>query len=206
MTPSAELPVAPAAERNFEPILGVLCDEFRGSGRVLEIGSGTGQHAAGFAAELDWLRWQPSDVAARLPDINRWVMASGCSNLLTPIELDVSRAPETGQRYDAAFSANTAHIMPQRSVEDMFDLVGAVLVARGRFCLYGPFSEAGRFSTQSNAQFDATLRRSDPDMGIRDLEFIDTSAGRASLLRARTHAMPGNNLLLVFEKAGEEGE
>lgn len=194
------LPSAPAAERNFEPILGVLRREFKSSTRVLEIGAGTGQHAAGFAAELSWLRWLPTDRAENIAGIEAWRAAAGVSNLECPSILDVAAdAPPDGP-FDAAFSANTAHIMDRAAVRSMFETVGAVLVQHGRFCLYGPFREDGRFSTESNERFDASLRRTDASMGIRDLESIDADANGTGLRRIRRFAMPGNNLILVFER------
>lgn len=205
MAEPGALPSAPAAARNFEPILGVLRREFAGCSHVLEIGSGTGQHAAGFARAMPWLRWQPSDLDRQLAGIRQWVDAVGLDNLEAPLSLDVGGADLPVARYDAAFSANTAHIMSEPEVERMFELVGQSLVEGGRFCLYGPFTEDGRFSTESNERFDAGLRASDPSMGIRDLARLDTFAAHAGLERRRRYAMPGNNLLLVFERGGRRG-
>jgi len=205
MAESGALPSAPAAARNFEPILGVLRLEFAGRGHVLEIGSGTGQHAAGFAQAMPWLRWQPSDLDRQLRGIRQWVDAVGLDNLEAPLALDVGGADLPAACYDAAFSANTAHIMSEPEVERMFELVGQSLAEGGRFCLYGPFKEDGRFSTESNERFDAGLRASDPSMGIRELATLDAFAARAGLERQRRYAMPGNNLLLVFERGGRRG-
>lgn len=194
------LPSAPAAERNFEPILGVLRREFTNATRVLEIGAGTGQHAAGFAAEMPWLNWLPTDRAENISGIAEWQRAAGLSNLECPRVLNVARdAPPEGP-FDAAFSANTAHIMDEAAVRKMFEIVGGLLVQHGRFCLYGPFCEDGRFSTASNERFDASLREADPSMGIRHLDTIDENAGGVGLRRIRRFAMPGNNLTLVFEQ------
>ena len=174
--------------------------------RVLEIGAGTGQHAAGFAAELPWLSWLPTDRAENLAGIDAWRIAAGISNLEYPGILDVAEdAPPAGP-FDAAFSANTAHIMDRAAVRRMFETVGAVLGQCGRFCLYGPFREDGRFSTESNARFDASLRRTDPSMGLRDLEAIDADADRSGLRRIRRFAMPGNNLILVFERRARRAD
>lgn len=206
MPASGGLPSAPAAARNFEPILGVLLTEFGRCKRVLEIGSGTGQHAAGFATAMPWLSWQPSDREQQLPDIRRWVDAAGLDNLAEPIVLDVGCAAAVGGGYDAAFSANTAHIMSEPEVERMFGLVGQSLAVGGRFCLYGPFREGGRFSTESNERFDAGLRAGDRAMGIRELERLDEFAARAGMRRQRRYAMPGNNLLLVYERVHVQPE
>ncbi len=200
MSEQGGLPSAPAAERNFLPILGVLKREFRKATRVLEIGAGTGQHAVGFAREMPWLRWLPSDRPGNIAGIEGWRATARAENLEAPATLDVSRdAPPDGP-FDAAFSANTAHIMDQAAVRNMFTVVGSVLESGGLFCLYGPFREQGEFSTESNAQFDASLRRADPSMGLRDLEALDADAASAGLSRIRRFAMPGNNLMLVYER------
>ena len=179
MNDQGGLPSAPAAERNFVPILGVLRREFRNAERVLEIGAGTGQHAVGFATEMPWLRWLPTDRPGNVAGIEAWRATARIGNLEAPAVLDVSRdAPPAGP-FDAAFSANTAHIMDLMAVQNMFALIGRVLERGGRFCLYGPFREHGAFSTDSNANFDASLRQSDPSMGIRDLEALDADAANA---------------------------
>lgn len=202
-TPDSALPSAPAAERNFAPILGVLRQEFEGLEHILEIGSGTGQHAAGFAAAMPWLDWQPTDVAGQLPAITRWVSTAARPNLEPPFELDVDSFRQSGsRRYDGAFSANTAHIMSEDSVARSFRLLGDCLEPGARYCLYGPFRWHDAFSTESNARFDAHLRQSDPAMGIRDIERLDSFAAEADLERIRQYAMPGNNMILVFEKRG----
>ncbi len=197
----AELPSAPAAERNFAPILGVLKSEFASSKSILELGSGTGQHAAGFAREMPWLEWQPSDIASQLPAIQAWVRAAALTNLSSPFALDVDAHTPRDERYDGAFSANTAHIMSEVSVKRAFRLLGQYLVSGARYCLYGPFRERDKFSTESNARFDASLRQRDPAMGIRDMEVLDGFAGEAGLVRIRHYAMPGNNLLVVYQRS-----
>lgn len=197
--PAAGLPSAPSAERNFEPILAALGVEFAGRRSVLEIGSGTGQHAAGFAAAMPWLRWQPSEMPGQTESIRLWKAASGLNNLDDPLEVDVASAAAS-RDYDAGFSANTAHIMSEHHVECLFRLMGEALYPAGVFCLYGPFKEAGGFSTESNRQFDSRLRLGNPEMGIRAIEQVDEFAERAGLSRRRRYAMPGNNLLLVFER------
>lgn len=196
----AELPSAPAAERNFAPILGALKTEFAGSKSILELGSGTGQHAAGFAREMPWLEWQPSDLGSQLAAIDAWVRAAALANLRAPFEFDVDAHMPHEARYDGAFSANTAHIMSEASVERAFRLLGQYLETGARYCLYGPFREHGKFSTDSNARFDASLRQRDSAMGIRDMELLDDFAGEAGFVRIRHYAMPGNNLLVVYKK------
>jgi hypothetical protein len=185
-------PFSEASERNRAPILEVLTRVFSQTRCVLEIGSGTGQHAAYFAAELPHLVWQASDVAGNLPGIRQWIADP------EPVELDVDREwPRVDA--DAVFSANTCHIMSSPQVERMFDGVGRVKPAKV-FCLYGPFSYAGRHTSESNARFDAALRRRDPASGIRGIEAIVAMAARNGFALREDNAMPANNRLLVFQK------
>jgi len=194
------LPNAPSAERNQKPILEVLRLELQGGEKVLEIGSGTGQHAVCFASELPGLTWQTSDVADNHPAIMAWREWSGLSNVEAPLKLDVAANAVIDERFDAVFSANTAHIMDIGEVECMFAIAGRVLNDSGSFFLYGPFKHDDEFSTDSNAQFDRTLKSQKPTMGIRDLQDLDTFAGRSGMCRARLYAMPANNMLVVWRR------
>ncbi len=184
-------PYSEACERNRAPILEVLKRVLAHSRRVLEIGSGTGQHAAYFAPELPHLAWLPSDVAANLPGIRAWGLA--------PIELDVDGEwPQVDA--DAAFSANTAHIMSWAQVERLFAGLGRIETLR-IFCLYGPFHYGGKPTSESNQRFDAMLRARDSLSGIRDFEAIRHVAAGNGLILAEDNAMPANNRLLVFHRA-----
>ena len=165
-----------AAERNKRPILEVLQKEFRDARRVLEIGSGTGQHAVFFGAELPHLTWQTSDLPENHAIILQALQDYGPDNVKAPLDLDVEHAEGRTIEADAVFSANTAHIMSISAVERMFELVGRVLPQDGPFCLYGPFNFSGQFSSDSNARFDASLRERNPSMGIRDLGDLDRFA------------------------------
>ena len=187
-------PYSEASERNRVPILAVLKRVFGASKVVLEIGSGTGQHAAYFAPELPHLRWQASDVADYLDGIREWI-----GDAMPPIELDVDK-PWPAVNADAVFSANTAHIMSWPQVERMFQGVARLLPQGGVFALYGPFHYGGQPTSQSNARFDAMLRARDPSSGIRDFEHIQALAGRCGLAFLEDNAMPANNRLLVFRK------
>ena len=191
-----------SCERNRQPILDVLVMEFSKITKVLEIGSGTGQHAAFFAPRLRQLVWQTSDLAENLADIRNWIDEVEEIRLPAPLELDVSseRWPDTGA--DAVFSANTAHIMHWDGVCAMVAGVGRQLASSdgGRFCLYGPFNKKGEFTSASNRQFDAWLKKRDPSMGLRDLAEMERVTGEAGLALGRCHRMPANNLLLVFDK------
>lgn len=196
-------PYAAASARNALPILGVLRTELQDRAAVFEIGSGTGQHAVTIAAELPGLRWQTSELAQAHAGIRAWLDEAQLANVLAPIEFDVLSAAPPAELYDAVFSANTAHIMSYEAVCRMFELVGAMLRGGGVFCLYGPFSRAGAFSTPSNEAFDASLRARNAAMGLRDLDDLESLAGRNGLGLARIYAMPANNLMLVWER--EEG-
>ncbi len=166
---------------------------------VLEIGSGTGQHAAYFAPELPHLVWQASDVADNLPGIREWVEETGASNLRDPILLNVDHEFPALQ-VDAVFSANTCHIMSWPQVERMFEDIGKIRLLK-IFCLYGPFNYGGKYTSESNARFDAMLRSNDPASGLRDFEKISALAVAAGLALLEDNAMPANNRLLVFCKS-----
>ncbi len=191
-------PHAPASARNRRPILAVIRNEFRDFKAVLEIGSGTGQHAVFFSEAMPWLTWQTGDLGENHKGIRSWISDRGLPNVLDPILLDVERAEAVDGEYDGVFSANTAHIMSMQAVRCMFDVVGRVLSPGGLFCLYGPFNLDGRFTSQSNERFDQSLHSRDPAMGIRDLEELDGLAGKSSMCRERLYAMPANNLIVTW--------
>jgi cyclopropane fatty-acyl-phospholipid synthase-like methyltransferase len=194
--------LAPHTARNFRPIAEVLRTEFSDRSDVLEIGSGSGQHATLLATRLRHLCWQTSDLEENHAAINAWLAEAKLPNVLPPLAVDTMTAVLPGASYDAVFSANTAHIMSMTAVEKMFSLVARVLRSDGIFCLYGPFRQAGMFSSDSNAQFDASLRSRDASMGIRDLEDLDSFAAAGGLQRLRCYSMPANNLLLVWSRRG----
>ena len=186
-------PFSEASERNRAPILAVLKRVFSDSRLLLEIGSGTGQHAAYFAPELPHLVWQASDVAENLPGIREWVSEP------PPIELDMDKEwPKLD--VDAVFSANTCHIMSWAQVERMFEGIGKMPTVK-IFCLYGPFNYGGKHTSESNARFDIMLRARDPASGVRDFEEIKMLAESAGLSLAEDNAMPANNRLLVFRRS-----
>ena len=202
MHDSTARPHSPACERNREPILAVLRTHFARSRRVLEIGSGTGQHAVHFAGAMPWLAWQASDLAGYLPGIRAWLDDAALSNTPPPLELDVLQArwPEVGA--DAVFSANTLHIMGMDGVEAFFRGVGRVLAdaADGRLVVYGPFNRGGAYTSDSNREFDAWLKARDPASGIRDFEAVDALARAAGLALVDDVAMPANNRCLVWRR------
>ena len=196
----SEKPNAPATERNREAILQVLQSEFRDTKSVLEIGSGTGQHAVYLARELPYLTWQCSDREINHAGINAWIADAGLGNVLRPLALDVQDTETLSTAYDAVFSANTAHIMSFQAVECMFRIVGSCLAEEGVFCLYGPFNQDGTFSSPSNEKFDASLKAQDAAMGIRDLADLDALAEANGMRRIRLYAMPANNNIAVWQK------
>ena len=195
------LPDAPATTRNRDPILAVLRVWFANRMRVLEIGSGTGQHAVHFARALPHLRWHTSDLAENHEGINAWIASAGLPNVFPPVELDIGRAetwPYT--RHDAVFSANTLHIASWPEVESLFANLPRVLTAKATVVFYGPFNIGGEFTSPSNAAFDASLRAADPRMGIRDLEAVQALAAAAGLHFEADIPMPANNRCLVFTR------
>jgi cyclopropane fatty-acyl-phospholipid synthase-like methyltransferase len=195
-----------ACERNKGPILDVLRLEFAASHRVLEIGSGTGQHAVHFATHLPHLTWQPSELQENLPQLIERLRVEGAANLAAPIALDVREEPWPGVAADAIFSANTLHIMSWADVQQFFRGAGAVLsgaLAAGNdavLCVYGPFRYDGRHTSASNAEFDAYLKARDPRSGIRDFEALERLAQAQGLELAADHAMPANNRTLVWRR------
>jgi len=193
-------PHSEACERNRDPILKVLQQWLLGAGTVLEIGAGTGQHAAYFAQHLPHLTWQPTDREENLAGIRLWVEESGAANLRDPIRLDVTDSVWPIERADYIFSANTAHIMSWPEVEAMFAGVGRVLATKGRFCLYGPFNRDGQFTSDSNREFDAMLRARDPNMGIRDDQALIALGRKHGLEFAADNSMPARNRLLIWSK------
>ncbi len=198
-----ERPYAEYAARNTAPILEVLRHEFRGARDVLEIGSGTGQHAVAMAGELDHLRWHTSDLAENHAGIRSWLQHASLSNIVAPIVLDVRDATLEPASFDAIFSSNTAHIMGVDAVQRMFSLVGDALRADGVFCLYGPFRIDGAFNTPSNAAFDESLRQRDPLMGVRDLETLDGFGAACGLHRQGLYAVPSNNMVAVWKRRSQ---
>lgn len=199
-------PYSEACEENKVPILAMLREVFGDRQRVLEIGSGTGQHAVYFASHLPHLRWQTSDLPANLAGIRAWLDEAGLPNLPAPLALDVEQAAWPVGRVDAVFSANTAHIMSWRCVQSMFAGIGCVLDPGGVFTLYGPFSYRGRHTSESNARFDAWIRARDPAAGVRDFEALDALAGTAGLVLEADVEMPVNNRTLVWRKAPSAAE
>lgn len=197
------LPSSQACENNKAPIVTVLKDAFAECQRVLEVGSGTGQHAVHFAAHLPHLIWHTSDLAHNHPGINGWIDEQPQTNLVRPVVFDLD-APDWPGNFDGVFSANTAHIVSWPQVETLFAQVGEHLPADGVFALYGPFRYDGAYTSDSNRQFDAMLRERDPASGIRDLSDLKALGRKQGLHLTHDHDLPANNRLLIWHKVGDE--
>lgn len=199
-----EKPYAPAAERNRGPILEVLQRHFSNARRVLEIGSGTGQHAVHFAPAFAQALWQTSDVAERLPGIGAWLQAAALPNLPPPLLLDINGPwPQwaAASRYDAAYTANTLHIVSWEEVQTLFAKLDSALAPNALLAVYGPFNYGGRFTSDSNRAFDASLRQTSAVSGIRNFEDVDALARSIGFELVEDCAMPANNHLLVWRRA-----
>ncbi|MEX0623978.1 DUF938 domain-containing protein [Saccharospirillum sp.] len=193
-----ELPFSQACENNKSPILEELREVFGSPARVLEIGTGTGQHAVYFAQSMPHLQWQPSEHPDAIHHSQQRLEQAALPNILPIVALDVARESWPLSAFDGAFSANTAHIMAWTEVGQMFQGVGDRLTANGAFCLYGPFNKEGQFTSESNRQFDRHLRSRAPQMGIRDLAEVTELAKASGLFLENDIAMPANNRLLIF--------
>lgn len=194
-------PYSQACENNKAPILEVLARHLGTVTDVLEIGSGTGQHAVYFAEHLPHLMWRTSDQADYHEGIRAWIEDGDVSNVLPPLTLDVIAEPWPVDSAEAVFSANTAHIMSWPMVEAFVSGVGRILTDGGLFLLYGPFSYRGVHTSDSNARFDRSLQAQNPAMGVRDFYALDALARAAGLELIEDNTMPANNRLLVWRRS-----
>jgi len=193
-------PFSQSSENNKDHILLVLKDAFRDANSVLEIGSGTGQHAVHFALDLPHLNWQPSDLEINLSGIGLWLDEARLSNIREPVLLDVNNLPREVGEFDGVFTANTLHIMAKSEIENLFQGIGQVLKNHGTLCVYGPFNYGGKYTSASNEQFDGWLFRQNPQSAIRDFEWVNILAENIGLSLVRDHEMPANNRLLQWIK------
>lgn len=202
MRDDTDLPHSPAAERNRDPILAVLRKHLPDSGIVLEVASGTGQHAVYFARALPRITWQPSEPDTdRCAAVRARVEAAGLANIKDPMDLDVTAKswPVEGP-FDALYCANLIHIAPWAVAEGLMRGAGKYLAPGGRMVLYGPFKMDGRHTAPSNAEFDKNLKARNPSWGVRDMEMVETLAADNGLTLTETVPMPANNFCLVFER------
>jgi len=191
---------APATARNRDAIGRVLAEHLPARGVVVEIASGTGEHARHFAAAFPHLLWQPSDADPTcLASIAAWGR-DGPANLRPPLALDVARWPWPVDRAEALVCVNLLHIAPWVACQGLMRGAGRVLAPGGVLVVYGPFMKAGRHTAESNARFDRSLRASDPGWGVRDLAAVTAEAAANGLTLTAEVAMPANNLSLVFAK------
>ena len=193
-------PFSQACENNKQPILQIIQTIFHQSNTVLEIGSGTGQHACYFAKNLPYLTWQATDRPENLAGINQWINESGLSNLPESLSLNVNDNDWPCQTIEALFTANTLHIMSWQEVECLFLKLTKYLTEQAIVCIYGPFNYNGQYTSVSNQQFDQSLKLRNPKSGIRDFEAIKELAHTANLIISDDFAMPTNNRLLVLRK------
>jgi len=192
------LPWCAASQRNRVPILAALRPRLVRVGRLLEIGAGSGQHAVYLARAFPGLQWLPTDRREVLPGLQGRIDAEGPANLQPARALDVLLDPWPQGPFDAAYSANTAHIMPWPAVCATLAGLGRCLAPDAQFFLYGPFNVGGDYTAPSNRAFDVDLRARDPSMGLRDVDALETEAARHQLILEERVTMPANNLLLVF--------
>ncbi len=193
-------PFSQACENNKEVILQKIALVFNQPGTILEIGTGTGQHAVHFARNLPHINWQPSDQPENYQLCLPWLAEAELSNINGPLALDVNTRNWQIPPVNGVFSANTAHIMSWPDVEAMFRGVSAKLHNGEAFCLYGPFNYNGQFTSPSNRQFNEYLRKRNSTMGIRDLDDLTKISTASGLDLEADFEMPANNRLLVWRK------
>lgn len=194
-------PYAESCAQNQQAILEVLQRELITPTRLLEIGSGTGQHAVFFSRHFPQILWQTSDLAVHHVGIQAWIDDEANPRVLSPIELDVRQTCNWGTvSYDTVFSANAVHIMSWPAVKAMFCGIGKVLGPTGKLILYGPFNYDGHYTSDSNARFDIWLKQRDAESGIRDFEALDQLATQQAMSLAQDYVMPANNRILVWSK------
>jgi SAM-dependent methyltransferase len=193
-------PYAESCAQNREPILAVLRGLFADRREVLEIASGTGQHAVHFGAALPHLTWHTSELPENHAGIQAWLDEAGLANVRPPVALDVNGPDWPPGPFDAVFNANTVHIVAWPAVVRMFAGIGRVLAPGGLLCLYGPFNYRGAFTSDSNARFDVWLKGRDPASGIRDFEALDRLAGDQGMRLVHDIEMPVNNRTLVWRR------
>jgi hypothetical protein len=193
-------PFSPSSEQNQAPIFAVLSELFADRRAVLEIGSGTGQHAVYFGSRLPQLTWQPTDLEENLPGICAWTEEAALPNVTAPAGLDVRTGPWPTGPFDAAFSANTVHIMGWPAVVKMFAGLGKALASNATLALYGPFNYGGKFSSESNERFDGWLKMENPESGVRDFEALGALAMAEGFKLSHDFEMPVNNRILAWRR------
>lgn len=194
-----ELPFSQAADNNKQPILNVIKPLLSNASYVLEVGSGTGQHAEFFSQQMPHIQWQPTDRWENIAAINLRRERAGNANFLSPLELDVNE-PWPMHQVENIYTANTLHIMSWPEVEQFFFGINKSLQPGGLLIVYGPFNYHGDYTSESNRAFDHSLRQRDPASGLRDFESVNTLAAREGLQLLADHAMPANNHCVVWRR------
>lgn len=193
-------PFSQACENNRQPILEVIAPLLKAYDCVLEIGSGTGQHARFFADSMPWLTWHPSDLAINHPGIEAWREGYAGTNLPSPLTIDVTDSDWGLSLPGALFTANSLHIMPWSAVESLFVYLGKAAPKQHLLMVYGPFNYNGSYTSDSNARFDQWLAETHPGGGIRDFEAVDGLARQAGYQLLQDTEMPANNRLLAWRR------
>lgn len=193
-------PYAESCDINKVPILEVLRDVFADRKQVLELASGTGQHAMHFGHALPHLTWQTSELQQNHAGIRLWLDEAQLPNVLAPVHIDANDEHWPVGQYDAIFNANTVHILSWPEVEKLFSGIGRVLLGGGLLCLYGPFNYNGKFTSDSNARFDVWLKSRDPRSGVRDFEALNALAEAQGMTLLIDIEMPINNRTLVWQR------
>lgn len=193
-------PYSESCDQNRDPILNVIEPLFRDCQTVLEIGSGTGQHAVYFAEKMPHLTWQTSDLEENHDGICQWLDDAGLPNVRRPLLLDMLQENWPTIQTDAVYSANAIHIMGMPAVEKLFAGVGRLLTSGGLLVTYGPYNYKGQYTSESNAQFDRWLKSRNPESGIRDFESVDKLANAAGMTLLSDYEMPANNRILCWRK------
>ena len=197
----SDKPYAQSCDQNCAPILEILKLYLSTSKSLLEIGSGTGQHALYFAKNFPNLIWHSSDQQQYHEGINLWLAEANADNIIAPIALNVNQKEWPEQRFDAIFTANSLHIMSWSSVQALFSKITDVLAEDALFIVYGPFNYNGQYTSESNQQFDQWLAQQHPESAIRDFEALQKLAKNAHLNLINDHQMPANNRVLVWQKS-----
>lgn len=199
-TMSMNKPYSESCDQNKDAIFSIISPVFSSLSSVLEIGSGTGQHAIYFAQKMPHLKWHTSDCSSYLEGINMWLSEAGLSNVSQPFELDVTSSPWPKLAVDAVFTANSIHIMSRHDVVDFMSGVGRLLSAQGQLMIYGPFNYNGSYTSESNARFDQWLKGRDPLSCIKHFEEMVSLAKDNGMQLVADHEMPANNRILHFIK------
>lgn len=194
-------PFSAACDRNKDPILGVLKEHItRDHKRVLEIGSGTGQHAVYFAANFPFLEWFPSDVKSQHAGMMEGFKEFKIPNIMPPLKFEIGKDEFPKLKFDVVFTANTLHIMHWKECKTLFKMLGHRLREGSLAMIYGPFNYNGEFTSESNREFDQTLKGRDPLSGIRSFEDVNNNMVKNGFELLEDHEMPANNRMLVYRR------